>query len=718
MEERLLEELKKAKKPLSYEKLVEKLDLNMEQAKKLEELLQEKENDFSIIKTAKNNYVLLEKTSFRKGRYISNKKGEGRVIVKSEYTNSDGEKFSKLSSYDVLDSDNHGAIDGDVVLVNLFSKYKNGVVYADVKRVITRRLNYIVGEVYRSGNDYYIKPLDKRKKNLIVKLDNYEVEGIKVSVNLKNKISDYEYIGEVTRRFNNKFDPTEDVLLEAFKCGINDEFSRESLDEVKLIPKNVLDVDRLNRQDLTKEEIFTIDGDDTKDIDDALSCRILDNGNYLIGVHIADVSHYVKRGSALDQDAFQRGTSVYPVGTVIPMLPKELSNGICSLNPGVDRLALSCLMEVSPTGAVCEHRIVRSVINSRKQMTYNEVNKILNNENFDESYKEFVPTLKKLNKLALVLKKNRVLNGSFQFNRPEIKCAYDDKNKVVGIDYRKEGMAENLIEEFMLLANETIDRHLTDNGYPCLHRIHDVPIPKKIESFLNLLDFLGYEFPSYECLDYCNSPKDLQKLQNHVEKTGKFKEILSTNLIQCMSRAKYSAENIGHYGLAKDYYCHFTSPIRRYPDLIVHRLVKLNLDNKNVDFLSDIEEIGIQSSKMERHAQDAEREALKMRLAEYLEPYVGKEYKGSIISVDDYGLDIQLDNYIEGKVRVQDLPGRYLYDNNFSLISLDNNENYSVGDYLKLQLINASKEKKLIQFLVLEKIDSVNHDIKIKQKNK
>ena len=719
MEDRLLELLKKSKKPLSLEKIFDKLDASEEEKEYLLETLNNLVDSYAVIKTSKDNYVPIEKTSFRKGRFISNKNGSGNVLVKYKFTNHDGESVVKNISYEVLDKDVNGAIDGDLVFVNLYSKQKNGVVYADIKNIINRKLDSLVGEVYKAGNNYYVKALDKRKKNVVVKLDNYEVEGIKVLVDLINQNEDGEYLGHVLKRFNHKFDPTEDILLEAFKCGLSDEFSKETLKELENIPDHVLDSEKIGRLDLTNEEIFTIDGADTKDIDDAVSCKILENGNYLVGVHIADVSHYVKSGSAIDNDAYSRGTSAYLANKVIPMLPRELSNGICSLNPNVERLAMSCIMEVDKNGNVVNHSINKSVIKSNLKMTYDEVNNILHDRDFNSEYLPHVKTLKNLNKLALILRKKRISNGALEFNRPEVKFIFDENDQVIGIKNRVEDLGESLIEEFMILANETVDKHLVSHGYNPLHRVHDVPVPEKVESFFKLLNIVGYSYDDHDYFECCDYPKYFQDLGRHVRETGRLSNALSMNLIRCMSKAKYSPDNIGHFGLVKDYYCHFTSPIRRYPDLINHRLLKLDLENIPDNIIKpSLEEYGMHTSKCERNANEAEIEVFKMKAADYLSKHIGEEYNGVVIDLDEAGLSIQLDNYIEGRVKINDLPGRYVYKEDlFSLESLDNFNSYTIGDYLKLKLKDTSKEKKTINFEVVDKLEDIKEK-KITKNNK
>ena len=720
MKEKLLLLLKKEKKAISLEKLLEKANVeSLEDREEFLSALNEGLKDFSIIKTSKDRFILLEKTSFRIGRFFASRNGDGKVSVTYSYEKN-GKTYSKSNLYDIDSNHTNGAIDGDVILVNLYSEHRNSPLKGSVHDIVKRDLHSVVGKVFKIGKSYYIKPLDKRK-NFIVKISDYAVEGSKVAVDITGSIGEREFVGSISRVFHHKFDPSEDILLEAFKCGVDYEFSKATLEEAKKLPMEVLDTDLIGRVDLRNMEIFTIDGADTKDIDDALSCQRLENGNYLVGVHIADVSHYVKPHSAIEADAFKRGTSVYLAGKVIPMLPCELSNGICSLNPDVDRLALSCLMEVNPNGQVVHHDIVKSVIHSNKKMTYDQVNHILHNESYDSSYDSFVPTLKILNGLALKLKSNRKKSGALSFNRPELYLRMDENDKVTGITVRREDYAENLIEEFMLLANETVDKLLVSHNIPCLHRIHDYPNEERMEEFFRLLHALGNDYHKSDYVTCSTNPHALQELEEFVRNSGRLSNVLSTNLVKCMSRAKYSPDNIGHFGLAKDYYCHFTSPIRRYPDLTIHRLLKSELEHTSArDIISKLSDIGIQSSKMERIAQEAEDKTLRMRVAEYMSSFIGNEFTGIITGVSDHGMDVELDNSIEARIKMKDIDGDYYYsESDFSLISLSGKEDYSVGDVLKMQLIRSDKQDKSIEMKPIEKISTMKkHENKVLKKRR
>jgi len=485
--------LRKAKKPLSLEDIVVKLEgfksgddstfeaLSWLEKKKLEELLAEGVANYEYFKNDNGAYMLLTKTAYRKGVFHGNRGGDGYVSVINSYFDRNDELIVKEENYIIMKDNCNGAIDGDTVLLDIGEGKKHRVC-----DVLDRNLSYVAGEVIRIGAKYYVKAIDKKKQNLTILLDGEAIEGQKVLVHLRKSNSNNFYLGEIKKIFGHKNDPDDEILWEAYECGIETEFSDESLRELEYIPDTVRDMDKIGRMDLTDWEIFTIDGDDTKDIDDALSLKKLDNGNYLIGVHIADVSYYVKPGSALDRDAFKKGNSYYLAGRVIPMLPPKLSNGICSLNPQVERLAMSCLMEVTPTGDVVNHTIAPTVIRSRLKMTYSKVNDLLKNGNVDKEYEPHARSLLLLNKLALVLRNNRLNAGAVEFDRPELKLLYSDDGKVSDTTCRYQDFAENLIQEYMLLANETVDRHLVDLGLPCLHRIHDKPNSERLEGFIRL----------------------------------------------------------------------------------------------------------------------------------------------------------------------------------------------------------------------------------------
>lgn len=737
--------LKKGKKPLSLEKVYENVEgLLRKENSDFSELTQEqkdsiigildngvKECDYII--TPSGNYTSIMKTSFRKGRFYGNKNGDARVLVYSSYIDQEGNPIMSQEKYKIAHENIHGAIDGDLVLIDTFSKDKK-VSTGVVEKVIERNLSHIMGEVYRIGNSYFVKPIDKKKESLMIALEGEAIEGQRVDVSLDVQTSDNFYSGTVIRAFNHKDDADEDILWQAFECGIDDKFSMESMEQLKSIPSSVTDRERIGRMDLTDWEIYTIDGKDTKDVDDALSYKMLENGNHLVGVHIADVSYYVPKDSALDHDAYKKGTSAYLANRVIPMLPHELSNGICSLNPGVDRLALSCVMEVDPSGKVVNYHIWESVIHSQIKMNYDSVNNILDLGIAEEGYEKYVDSLKRLNNLVVQLRKNRMEKGALEFNRPEIKPMLDENGKVVEFAVRKQGTGEKLIEECMLLANETIAKHLHSIGAPCLNRIHDIPNADRLTEYFSLLEIVGFPYSNNTVSQCCYVPRALQDLTKYIENTGRLSNMLSTNLVRCMSRAKYSPENIGHSGLAKEDYCHFTSPIRRYPDLTIHRLVKdfsLHRDDETANktlsrWISELPPIAEHTSLMEKAADKAENNTLLMKAAEYMHDHIGENYVGTVIDINEGGLKIQLENYLEGRVRTRALPGEYAFDQETrSLLSLDGKDDYYMGDLLDLKVRDANKETKTIDFKVDKKLegshlssyDSHHSCVKVKARN-
>ena len=721
---------KKEKKPIDINKVYTKVEnlmkkndeefdgLSKEQKLEIDSILDKGVASYQYIKTPNDRYISINKTSFRKGRFHGNRNGAGFVTSTISYVDKEGNHIVKEQKISVLKENCAGAIDGDLVLVDVG---RNGE-KPKIQEIIDRNLENVMGEVVRIGPNYFVKPIDKKKQFLTIALEGEAIEGQRVAVNLKKQTSTDFYIGEITRVFNHKDDPDEDILWEAFKCGIDDQFSEKSLAQVKNIPQTVKDTDKIGREDLTDWEVFTIDGADTKDIDDALSCKKLDNGNYLVGVHIADVDNYVPESSPLDLDAFKKGTSNYLAGKVIPMLPHELSNGICSLNPHVERLTLSCIMELNPQGKIVRYKIVPSVIKSRLKMTYTKVNQILKGEGIDSEYVPYEDSLRTLNKLALILRKNRLKAGAVEFNRPELKLVLDENGQVSDFDIRHQDLGENLIEEFMLLANETVDKHLSDLGYPCLHRVHGKPNEERLDRFLQMLAAINYPYYAYSAEECVDIPKALQGLADHIKDTGRLSNMLSTNMVRCMSRARYSPINIGHSGLAKENYCHFTSPIRRYPDLTVHRILKtcyFNDSNKDTirKWEAKLPEIGYQSSKMERIEDDAEQQTLAMKCSEYMAKHVGEEYEGTVIGLSDRGMQIQLDNMVEGMVRTRYMLGDYVYNPvTFTLLSLNGKDDYYIGDRLLVKVFKASKEDKTIDFSVCGKIDE-NKTINSKKHN-
>lgn len=716
--------LKGSKKPLSIEKIYQKIEaliqnenseyvLTQDDKALIDKIISEGVTNLDYYQTPNGNYTLLSKTSFRKGRFYGNRAGEGFVICVSSGFNRDGVQIVTEDKYSITKDNCHGAIDGDLVLIDIGYNGKK----PRVESILDRNLENITGEVYRLGGSYFVKPIDKRKQFINIALEGEHVEGQIVSVVLTGHADGNFYTGKVVREFKHKDDPREDILLEAFKCGMPEGFSDESIRQLDSVPSSVRPEDKVGRHDFTDWEIFSIDGKDTKDKDDCISLTRLRNGNLLLGVHIADVPFYVPKASPIDRDAFVKGTSYYFGGCVEPQLPHKLSNGICSLNDGVERLTKSVLIEYDPSGKVIGRSLVPSVIKSRIGMNYDNVNKILKEGVIPEGYEPYADTLVEMGKLAKILRKRRKSDGAIEFVRPELKFIHDENGRPVDIAFRYQDKSENLIEEFMLAANVQVGEILTDAEFPCVYRIHDVPNEERLEEFLKLLDVIGIPF-EFSASDICEDKHLLQVLTKHIhDKGGNLSIMLNTNLIRCMSHACYSTKNIGHYGTGFEIYSHFTSPIRRLADLTISRIIDecyFESDEKKREkarkkWNVDAFEFAQQATKMERVEEDVEKQVDLMQTAEYLSQFIGEEFEGTVTSISNNGITVQLDNLLEGRIRVRDLPGSYIYNpETFTLLSVDGRENYYVGDRLRLKLVVASKENKSVEFSVVEKVRENN----------
>ena len=701
MREEIIELLGKEKRALSATEICDKLNLNTAgELKKLLDNLRILEEGYTVYRSNKDKYMLFENSHLLKGRLSVNKKGFGFVIV-------DGRDEDIY-----IDAKNmNGALNNDLVVVEELKGQNGKKTEGRVVKVLKKENNLIVGE-YKiiDGNPHFI-PDDKKLRMEII-LDNKDlddlVDGHKIQVSIVKEMGKYKYLGEVVKIIGHKNDPGVDILSIIYDHGINDTFTDEVMEEVNALPSEVLDSDRKGRKDLTDMTIFTIDGDDTKDIDDAIS--ISKKGeNYILGVHIADVSYYVKEGTALYKEAYSRGTSVYLVDRVVPMLPHKLSNGICSLNPNVDRLAISCIMEITPKGKIVSHDIFESVIRSRIQMTYKKVNKILNDEETPEGYEPFKDDLKLMWELAKILRKEKLARGYLDFDVDEPKILVDENCKPYDVVLRERGKGENMIEDFMIAANETVAEHVFYMGLPFVYRVHEVPDNEKVEEFLNSISMLGYHVVGDRNFVY---PKSMKKILDQLRDKEGF-EILSTLLLRCMKKAVYKPENLGHYGLASKCYTHFTSPIRRFPDTTVHNLLRKYIFNepndKELNRLIEYWEENLpalcdHASEKERDSIDCERDVESMKMAEYMESHIGEEYDGTISSVMNFGLFVQLDNMIEGLVHISEIKGDYYTfdETTHTLRGEKKGKMYKLGQKVRVVVTNASKENSTIDFNLVE----------------
>ena len=700
MREDILEVLGKSDGALSIYDIQDKLSLNtVDQVKELSEELRKLEEDVLIYHSNKNKYMLLEKSQLRKGLMRVNKKGFGFVEVE----NMDDDIF--------VSSDNmNGAIHDDIVLVEITSKMHLDRLEGRILKILKRQVTRYIGEINFVKNKGIIK-LDDQKVKIEIEVKKEDsmnaVDGHKVVVELGKRINNHKYYGKVVEIIGHKNDPGVDILSIVYKYSINTEFPDDVKEEVAKIPMEVSEEELEGRIDLRDEEIFTIDGDDTKDIDDAISIKLLPNGHYKLGVHIADVSYYVKEGSPLDDEAMERGTSVYLVDRVIPMLPHELSNGICSLNPNVDRLAISCVMEFDSNGKQLDYNIFPSVIKSRIQMTYKKVNSILEKNEIPEGYEPFVKSLRIMHDLAKILRKAKEARGYIDFEVDEAKILVDENCVPTEIVKRDRGTGELLIEDFMIAANECVATHIYFMNLPFIYRVHESPKEEKIRSYLSFIGNLGYQIPG-DVKDF--KPKTMQKLIKFLEDKPEFK-ILSSLLLRSMQKAVYKPENLGHYGLASKCYTHFTSPIRRYPDTTVHRLLRTYLFNKNLSqntlrhWEDKLVYVAEHSSSRERASVDCEREVEDMKMAEYMEKHIGEEYEGMISSVTNFGMFVELDNLIEGLVPIRDMKDFFHYDEErMTLTGERSHVKYTIGERVIVKVVRASKEDKTIDFEVVKKV--------------
>ena len=695
MKEQILDILKKENKALSVYEINDLLGLSSsDELKELLKNLEELINDLKVYHTNKDKYLLFENSHLKTGRLVVNKKGYGFVDI-------EGDEDVYIASKNL-----NGAIHGDLVVVEITSK-KGLDLEGRILKIIKRELKTVVGTIIKVDNKLKLKiDDDKININIILEKDSLKnvVEGNKVVASVLSRIDNHNFKGEIIKIIGHINDPGVDILSIAAKHDINDEFNEEVIKEVEALPNEVLESEYIGRTDLRSQMIFTIDGDDTKDIDDAISLKKLENGNYELGVHIADVSHYVKSDSALDKEAYERGTSVYLADRVIPMLPHKLSNGICSLNPNVDRLTISCVMEIDDTGEVVNYDIFESVIKSNIQMTYKKVNKILEENIIPEGYEKYADTLKEMKILADILRKNKTEKGYIDFDLDESKIIVNEKGEAIDVTLRNRGAGEKLIEDFMIAANETVARHIFYMDYPFIYRVHGEPNEEKITKFLHYVSILGYSITGK-----INkiTPKAMQKILEQLKGVKEY-SMLSSQLLRSMQKAIYDTKNIGHFGLASKCYTHFTSPIRRYPDTTVHRLLHTYLFNKNLNidtvryWENRLPFIAEHSSLKERNSIECEREVDDMKKAEYMEKHIGEKFEGVISGVMSFGIFVELPNLIEGLVHVEDMKGDfYTYDeSSFALIGKKNKRGYRLGDDISVIVKSASKEKHTIDFVI------------------
>ncbi|SFJ42952.1 ribonuclease R [Halobacillus dabanensis] len=687
-------------KPLSVQELEETLELNgSNEFKVLMKALNELEEEGELVRTRKNRFGLPEKMNLIRGRIQMHAKGFAFLIPDEE---------DKDDVY-IHHSDLHSAMNNDKVLVRIEKRKEDGTrPEGTVIRILERATTRVVGTYESSRNFGFVIADDKRIPNDIFipkGQTNGAIDGHKVIVNITKFPEDrMSAEGEIVEILGHKNDPGIDIISIIYKHGIKMDFPEEALQQAADTPDEINPDEIKNRRDLRDETIVTIDGADAKDLDDAVMVKKLDNGNYKLGVSIADVTYYVEEGSPIDKEARERATSVYLVDRVIPMIPHRLSNGICSLNPQVDRLTLTCEMEIDAQGEVVNHEIFQSVIKTNERMTYKDVNSILEDEDSElmKKYEDLVPMFREMEKLASILRGKRMGRGAIDFDFKEAGVVVDEEGKAVDVRLRERSVAERLIEEFMLAANETVAEHFHWMDVPFIHRIHQDPDEDKLQNFFEFVANMGYVVKG--SADNVH-PQALQKVLEEVKGTQE-DMIISKLMLRSMQQAKYDPQGLGHFGLATDFYTHFTSPIRRYPDLIVHRLIRTYLVEEKLDYKTrkhwkdQMPEIARHSSEMERAAVDAERETDDLKKAEFMQDKIGEEFEGVISSITSFGMFVELPNTVEGLVHVSTLTDDYYHyhEKQYAMIGERTGNVFRIGDEVTIRVTNVNIEERVVDF--------------------
>lgn len=660
------------------------------------ELLNSLIEDGKIVEVYTGKFKLLEDTKFVRGKLIGNNKGFAFVDVGDP----------NVPDFFVPASKLNGAYNGDYVLINPLCKTDLSQ-EAEVVKVLKRNNLTLVGTYtqMKRGDGLVVPDNNKFSKQIFVNKKNSHgaVSGQKVVVKITFGQKNERLSGEIIEILGDEtdFKTLQLALIRSHK--LYEEFPKEVMDEARSISQKVPKKDIEGRLDLRDELIFTIDGADARDFDDAVS--ISKKGkNYILGVHIADVGNYVKYNSELENEAYLRGTSSYFPNLVLPMLPKELSNGICSLNEGEDRLTLSCIMEIKPSGEVVDHKICESVINSKKRFTYDEVYDVIcGKKDALEKFAYFKDSIMTMNELSHILGEVKKKNGMLDLDIPETHFELDENEKVKVVQPRERNDAHILIENFMVVANETVAKHYATRKFPFVYRVHEKPTRDKIASFLYFINSLGVSTPE-QFGDV--EPSYLQDVLKSLE--GKeFEKTCNKVLLRSLQKARYCEDCLGHFGLALEYYCHFTSPIRRYPDLCIHRIIKEDLHKKGLtsarmdELRGYVIDASIRSSEREKNATEAERDVDDLYKSYYMQDHLNEEFEGVISGVQSYGFYVELDNTIEGLVRVETLPeDAYLYyEKTFKLKG--QSHCYGLGDVVKVKAVKASLDDRKIEFVVV-----------------
>jgi ribonuclease R len=690
----------KAYNPMTAEDLVDRLEVDRLEMPDFFELLREMEKEGEIVQTRKKRYGIPEKMDLLAGRLQCNQKGFAFLLPRDEMYD---DVFIPADGI-------NGAMHNDRVIAKIVrGKVEGGKTEGEIIRILERANKRVVGTFEKKRHFGFVVPDDPRiLDDIFIAQDDMggAKEGDKVVAEIllwPERRRNPE--GKVIEVLGHRDDIGVDVLSIIRSYDIPEEFPTAVLREAEGFPEDIPDNELKNRVDLRDMRIVTIDGADAKDLDDAVSVERLKNGNYRLGVHIADVANYVTENSMLDKEAYSRATSVYFLDRVIPMLPKRLSNGICSLNPKTDRLAMSVFMEIDSMGKVVDYEIYESIIKTSERMTYSDVSDILEkgDSKLIKRYASLVDDFKIMEELYGVLSTKRSERGSIDFEFDETKVLLDDDGKPRDIVKVERRTADRIIEEFMLVCNETVAEHMYWLGVPFIYRVHEEPDSEKLEAFNEFIYNFGYSIKGIKKVH----PKILQGLIAKVK--GKREErVINTLMLRSLQRARYSHQSLGHYGLAAEYYCHFTSPIRRYPDLVIHRILKEalkgNMKGDRVEFLKEfVEKAAVQSSERERAADEAEREVEDMKKVEYMADRIGEEFEGIVSGVTAFGIFVELENGIEGMVRVSYMVDDfYHYDEKrYMLLGERTRKTYRIGDAVKIQVLKASLNDKKLDFTLV-----------------
>ena len=699
-------------KPMTVAEIEEVFELSeAEEFKELVKTLVKMEAQGLIVRSRSNRYGLPERMNLLRGRFIGHSKGFGFVAPDEE-----GMDDIFIPPHEI-----NGALNGDTVLIRVLKETSGDRREGTVTKIVERGKTSFVGTFQANRGFGFVVPDDKKMSMdiFVAKEDTLgAVDGHKVVVEITNWPDQVKSAtGMITKILGHRNDPGVDILSIIYKHDIPPEFPEEVVEAATQVPEEITEQDLIGRRDLRNETIVTIDGADAKDLDDAVTVTKNADGTYKLGVHIADVSYYVTQDSVLDKEAYDRATSVYLTDRVIPMIPHRLSNGICSLNPQVDRLTLSCEMIIDSAGQVIKHEIFQSVIKTTERMTYTDVYKILEerdeNPELVERYKPLIPMFELMAELAQVLRNRRMSRGAIDFDFKESKVLVNEDGWPTDIVLRERTVAERLIEEFMLVANETVAEHFHWMELPFIYRIHEDPKPEKLQRFFEFVTNFGLVIKGTG-----NSvhPKALQEILKSIEGLPE-EPVISTMLLRSLQQAKYYPESIGHFGLSADYYTHFTSPIRRYPDLIVHRLIRTYLINGDtsketvVHWNSVMGEIAEHTSERERRAVDAERDTDALKKAQYMSDKIGEEFIGMVSSITNFGIFVELPNTVEGLVHISNMTDDYyrFEDRMMTMIGERTGRQFRIGDEVKIRVSNVNIEESAIDFEIVDMIASASN---------